>query len=304
MLLKVIQRFFEYARNNTRKTKALILLLAPIFLPLNLQKYHLYSTESLADDLKFNDSVGFYDTPLDYEDMPPHETIYILFTGSEAFEHRLGDRIKRMMVRSRSIKISRENTPENVFVKIHLTENKHPKLNLHPLRAAQPNSDLITIAMKLFPPATSFDLQDILHYRFENRIDLELPNNERSIRDLCSLLRYYSNIHSHYYGIYYYIPLAKGMVTLDMLKWFIICCIAHEAFDVPSKLNPVVFLAYSTLYYFIPPLGLYILTKPHRSVYLFAFCLLNFRFGFFHCLCLYISEAAILIRNLISRRCL
>lgn len=299
MLLKVIQRLVSAVGKNTRRTKAIILLVAPIFLLLRLQKYHMYSGESLIEDLKFEDA-DIYDTPVDYEDRPPHETIYILFTGSAELETRLNDRIRRLMVRSKSIQISREDTPESVFVKINLVESSHQGLRLHPLRSFQPNSDLITIAMRLFPPVVRFDLLDIFHYRFENRIDLELPPSEKSICDLCRLLRYYSNIHSHYYGIYYYIPLSTGIITLDMLKGFIICCIAHEAFEISAKFNPVVFLAHSVLYYFFPPVGFFILRKPHRAVYLFSFCLLNFRFGFLSCVYLYINEVW---RMLVLDRC-
>lgn len=290
MLLDTIQSGLKVLRNNTKQIKMALLLITPIFLLVRPVKYNNSSEESLIDESALITDPGFCDSPFEYEERPPHETICILYSGSRAFEKELVGKINKLIIRSKSIKVLREDILENVFIKIHVTEGTENKLLLHPLRCSQPNSDLMAIASKIFRSSVVIELADIFPYRFENRIDLELNFDDNSIIKFCLMLRYYSNIHSHYYGGYYYIPLNTGMITFPMLREFILCCLLHELFEVENRISPFLLLFHSMLYYLIPPAGFFVMRKPCRAMYLFIFCVLNFKFGLLCCLYVYVSE--------------
>ncbi|ELA42767.1 uncharacterized protein VICG_00082 [Vittaforma corneae ATCC 50505] len=303
MIFKTLQKTLETLQQNKRKAKIALLLLLPASLLFRPDKYNLYSKESLFDHLEFSRDHGFYSHPKEYEEMPPHQTIYICFEGSRALENRLNEKIKKIMVRSKSIQLSRENINESFFVKIYLKESKRKTIELHPFRTFQPNSDLISLAKTFFTPCLEFSISDILFsgpkdMLFENRIDLCIDNSEQSIQDLCYLLRYYLNMHSHYYGIYYYIPLANCMITFDSLKNFMIGYLIYELFDFSPSFDPTVFLIRSIAYYFFPISGLLALGKDSRAAYLFVFAILNFKFGFLYCVCLYLNALKTLIKAL------
>lgn len=302
MIFKTLQRTLEILRHNKCRAKAALLLLLPAFLLFRPDKYTLYSKESLFDHLEFSRDCGFYDHPKEYEEMPPHQTIYICFEGSSALEHRLSEKIKRIMVRSKSIKLSREDSNEPFFAKIYLREGKCKTVELHPFRNFQPNSDLIGLARTLFTPRLKFDAADILLSRFEskvfeNKIDLCTDDSEQSVQDFCYLLRYYLNIHSHYYGIYYYIPLESCMITFDSLKNFIAGYLVYELFEFSPDFNLTAFLMRSVAYYFVPLSGFLATRKEQRAIYIFVFSILNFKFGFLYCVCRYLNEIKALIRN-------
>lgn len=297
MLFKLILKSFEIFWRNKQQAQAFLLLLLPALLLFKPSKYKIHSRELLFDSLDVDDETGFYGPPIDYKVQPPNETIYIHFEGSHNLYNILNEKIKKITIRSKSIKLSREDANEHFFIKLYLKENVYSALEMHPLRNFQPNSDLLTAAACLFDPFLKFDLMDFLLYKFENRIDILVNNDEASITKICNLLRYYLNIHSHYRGSYYYIPLKKRIIKLNSLKLFIAGYILYELIKGSSKFDLGIFLIKSIVYYLFPPAGLFLGNLESRAIYAFIFCIMNFKVGFVCCLYWYLHEFVSFVLN-------
>ena len=238
----------------------------------------------------------FYNSPLEYEDMP-HQTIYIQFDGSIGFKEKLINKINRISVRSKSIKLSDIDLNYNFFVKIHLKESGSKSLDLHPIRRLQPNSDVIALARLLFKPKLIFDFTDLFEYKFVNKINICIDDSEQSIDDLCYLLRYYLNIHSHYYGNYCYVPLESHMISFNSAKFFIIAFLFYTLFDFSCDFNVTTVILHSLLYYICPVTVVLKKRKNHLFIYLLVFTIINFRIALLYCIYLYINGVTQLFKD-------
>lgn len=289
MLLKTLKNYFKILINNKQKVKLGLLIVLPVLLYIKQDSYTLYSSESLFDYYEISNSDSFNE-PMEFEDLSPNQTIYIHFNGTDLFKEKLTDKINRIPVRSKSIKLSTMNINEHFFVKIYLTESSFKFLDLHPIRRFQSNSDIVTLAKHFFNPYLNFHFSDFFKYRFENYVNIRIDNSEQSIDDLCHLLRYYSNIHSHYYGNYYYIPLKNGMISFNYTKNFMIVLMLYTLFDFSCDFNIIIVLIYAILYYIFPLTAIIKKRKEHMFIYLLIYTVLDFKTAFLYCICLYINE--------------
>lgn len=290
MLIKNIHKIMKKAQQNKTIVKTLLLAVAPLLLFFRIEKYDLSTQESLFENLNFSNKQGFLETPIEFKNAPPHETIFIKFNGSKEFEEKLLERINRIAVRSKSIKISKNPTQENCFVNIYLEESKSDEIKIYPLSRYQPNSDLMFLGKSFFEPSLHVSFRDFFYQSFQNKLEISIKNSEDSIEDLCNLLRCLLNMHSHYYGVYYYVPLKKGMLSAESISRHPFLLILYFLFDFNSEYSVILSILVIAVYSFFPILGILIAPRAQRAIYILFFLLIDFKFAFIGCILWYFDE--------------
>lgn len=301
MLIDVTQRLLSLAVRHKTHTRLILLAVSTIFVFIRPAKYSLMSSESLYNQLDSSHDLLFSDVDREFEELPPHQTIFVFVDGGKEFCDSMEKCIKRIRLRSKSLKISTANSSEQYFVKLYVKESKETCLNIHPMRNYQPNSDIMELAKSVFEPRLLFEFGDLAVWCFENRIDISLASDQKSLRKLASLLRYYMNIESHAYGLYYYIPVKTGIIRAESLGIFMLLTLISSLSDFQPGCNPVMVLVAGILYHLCPLVCVFFLRKEHVFLYGLAFCVINFKAGFAYCLASYILMIGSQVRELLSR---
>ena len=301
MLFTITTKALAFLNKNKLLLKRILLCLAPFFLKFNKDPFKSMSFESLSSHFVFNPSNEFQKESQPYDSKPSNQTIFIKLDGSEEFELRVRDRISRLKVRSKSIIISRNNSNDHYFIKIYLKENSKNSYNVYPLINYQPNSEIAFLTRSLFPSKLMFSFRDLFYKPFENSIELHLENNYSSIIKLCTLIRYFSNIYSHYYGIYYYIPLSHDLIRAESLAKFIFITLAILLFNLNTKFNTLFVFSISFLYLMAPFTCIFFIKSRIKAVFLITFSVLNLKFGFLFALFCYFIEISIEAKMILKK---
>jgi len=270
------------------RARSILLALSLILLHIRPVEISLKSSESLFKQLGISKALLFNKEPEVFPIRSPRDTIFVLLDGSDAFFKQVCRTTNRIALRSKSIEVSKHDSHENYFVKVYLKEDSKTKYKIHPLRNFQPNSDLFYLTKEVFGSEYRFALSDLFLWNFENRIDISMNNNENAINRLCILLRLFMNIESHYYGLYYYIPLKTGVIRAEPLIFFVLSVLLSAVFDLNLCLNPLMMFVGALSYALCPLSCLFFLQKEFCSVYGLLFAVINFRFSFVYCLILLI----------------
>lgn len=293
MLINFMAKSLILLEKFKQPVKNTLLGLAFASLYIKPTEYDLMSKESLYSQIGETNSFLMLEEATEFDESPPHQTICIVVDGQDSFYEKIRHYVNRLRLRSKSIKVTREDDSPNYFVKMYVKESVETKFEIHPFRNFQPNSDIVHLAKLVFDTKMACSWSDLLANRFENRVDILLENDPIKIERICLLLRFYMNIESHYYGLYYYVPIRSGIIRAEAFALFIIAVLAHSLFDFDPTFNPVLLIIAGGLYSLCPLTSLLFLRK--RTVFIFGiiFSIMNFKFGFLYCLLHY----SITLRN-------
>lgn len=297
MLINVLHRLLCLAVRHRAHARLILLVAAGTMLLFTRPaEYSLMSKESLYKQLDSSCCL-LSDADKGFEESPPHQTIFILVDGSMELCDAIERTTRRIKLRSRLLRVSTVNSSEQHFVKLYIREGKEV-LNIHPMRNYQPNSDVLELARLVFEPRLSFELGDLFIWRFENRIDISLPNNPKSLRRLAKLLRYYMNIESHVYGLYYYIPTRTGIIRAEHPYMFISLTLLSLLFDFRPGCSPVMVLLAGILCQACPLACVLFLKKEYAFIYGLVFGVINLKCGLTYTLAMYAVMIVDQVRNL------
>ncbi|KAM0681538.1 hypothetical protein GINT2_000051 [Glugoides intestinalis] len=279
MLFKISKQIILKVKANKEKVMQILLILSLSFLFIRPTPYKLSSSESLFDILSLHTPSVSLDEPKEFEDQPAHETILITCCGTDSFKENLSDAINRIAIRSKSIKISKTDIKENFFAKICLQESNTNSFKIFPMRYYHPNSDLVFLTKSFFEASLHFELKDLFYQQFENRVDLFISNDKDSIEKLCKLLRCILNMHSYYYGCYYYIPFKNFLVKAESFNISLISFLLYSTFIFDTNFHLVIPVMIFGIYRVFPLLGMLLANRKQLSLYIIVFFSINFKFG-------------------------
>lgn len=301
MLIDVLHRVLSLAVEHKSRTKLVLLAVSTMFIFVRPVRYSLMSSESLYSCLNSSCDLLFSDADTEFQDLSPHQTVFILVDGTEEFCSSVEGCVRKIKVRPKSLKVSSVNSSEQYFVKLYVKEDCETCLNIHPMRNYQPNSDIMELAKSVFKPRLAFEPWDLVTWSFENRVDISLANDPKSMKKLASLLRYYMNIESHVYGLYYYIPVKTGIVRAESLGLFVLFVLLSSLFDFEPNCNPFMVLMAGIAYHLCPLVCVFFLRREHVFLYGLAFSVVNFKFGFAYCLLRYLLTIGDLVQKLLGK---
>lgn len=302
MLLNVATKLFEQIKINRIFIKRILLILAPLLLKFHYEEFKSMSFESLHTHFVFDPQNEFLKEPLLFEEKPPLETIFIQLSGSEEFEERIRYNLGKMKIRSKFIYVTRNESSKHYFVKIYLSEGQKSSYNAYPLANYQTNSELAFLARSIFKTSLLFKISDVFYASFENSVDLTLRNDHTHILDLCHLIRHFSNIHSHYYGLYYYIPLSSKLIKAESLGRFIIVVLLTNILEVDLNINLISIMISAILFALAPLSCVFYLKSRGKAIHLFLFFIINFKFCFLYAILCYLYEFVSEIKKYIKNR--
>lgn len=290
MLLNVLSKLVKTGLKYKQMTKSILIMISAFFLSISSCKYEIATMETFYQHLSSNDFEWIQDTPIEHEDLPPNQTIFIKFTGSDETKQRLSEYIDRIRIRSKSIKLKTEDEQDSFFLKINLCQNDSDSGQIYPMKPNQPNSDLISLMSEFYPLKMKYKLGDIFDRHPHNILDISINDTESSLHNFMSFLRCCININSHSHGTYYYIPLKDRLIRIESFFGFIMCLILYEILDFSLEYEYLSVILISLIYYFIPPVIFLFTFKPFRLMLLFISNILNFRFGVLYGLLIYLIE--------------
>lgn len=280
MLLNIAAKALNLINTNKMIVKRLLIAIAPFLLKTHLNSFKCMSFESLLARFTFNPKSEFLENAQVLEEKSPYETIFIKFEGSKDFELRIKDKISKLKVQTKYIKISRIDSSEHYFVKIYLSEGSSSFYNVYPLMNYQPITELAFLTRSVFNHRLLFRLSDLFYTPFENAICLTLKDNDQSILKLCHLIRYFSNINSHIYGLYYYVPLATGFIKIESLAKFIILVCIILGFDLKLDFDVISTISNVSNFILSPTICISLVNSNQKCIYLALFTMINFKFAF------------------------
>lgn len=298
MLLKVLLKATETVITYKQRSKHILMMIAAVFMFISPIKYEIATMETFFHHLSFDHLEWIQDTPVKHEDLPPNQTIFIRFTGSEEMKTTISKYIDRIRIRAKSIKMKDEDNDfegknfedKNFFLRINLYEDAIEAGWISPMKTNQPNSDLIALMKEFFPLKPQYKLTDVFEKHFHNILNISINRTEKSIHNFMNFLRCCININSHSHGTYYYVPLKDGLIRAEAFFGFIICMILYEMLDFTLDCRYFSVLVISLVYYYIPPVIFLFTQKNLRPIILFISTVLNFRFGVLYGLLIYFIE--------------
>lgn len=297
MLFEIATKTMKYLSEKIRLIRKFALLVAPIFLKLHINDFKSMSFESLIAHFSFNPNIELGSEPCPFELKSPNQTIFIKLEGSEDFEFRIQEYLSKMKIRSKSIVISRNDSNHHYFIKIFIKESSTNHLVIYPLMNHQPNSELMYIARSLFESKLKYRVSDLLYNRFENSLEISLENNYSSVLKFCKLIRYFSNLYSHSYGIYYYLPTYSGLIKAESLMIFI--GFISLILLTKSSINFNIFITFlnCVIYMLMPFTCVLFANSEFKGIYLILFSIINLKFGFIFAIICYTLELTKEIRQ-------
>ncbi|KAI5181961.1 hypothetical protein PAEPH01_2846, partial [Pancytospora epiphaga] len=204
--------------------KITIILLTPFTLLGFKRDYNLRSFDTMYGNIDplFNLKLS---KPTDFKPMSPGMTICIIM---ERWDQALVDSINCLRLRTKSIVITDKDIPEIYFVKLKINFRKNSHVVVHPLRNFQPNSDLLSLAVKIFTAKCCVNIEDLLFGYFDSSVELHLDNSPESITKLLVLLKYYMNVEAFTWCNFYYVPFNNYFIRGESLCYFIVAVIVSS----------------------------------------------------------------------------
>jgi hypothetical protein len=290
MFLDLALNAFFYLKTKKLIIRKILVFTGPLFLYFQKHSFDSMSFESLQAQLIFDQKNEFLEKPEKFIEKPPYETIFIKFKGSEDFEAKLNDFILRLKVKTRSVKISREDSKEHYFIKIYLTEDDSNHHEVFPLSNYHTNTEIAFLTRSLFKTKLSFRFSDLFYKPFENSIHLTVKNNLQTTLKICNLIRYFSNLYSHFYGLYHYVPLTKKFIKAESLAIFIFYVISITAFNLKLQFNLISTILVGISFVLTPLTCLFAVNLNQKPVLMFMFLAINIKFAFVYALICYAIE--------------
>lgn len=288
MLVNLAQKLLPKIIRNEDRIRILLLVLAPFLLLFPPNEYDfdtdgfLYGKQDVSFRLLSN-------KPLDFEKLPPHETICIVLDKENKNNQFIKEMVKYLSLRTRTVLITEQDIKELFFLNLYIKFDSCESVKLHPFRNFQPNLDLLTLAIKHFGATNTFSFKDLFGRAFDNSINIFLKDELSSYIKLLKILRYCMNVDSFKRVNYYYIPLASGFIKAEPFCLFVVAMIIVMSFDLTFTLDPLKLVCISFLYYIFPPSFMFLYESRDMALYTIVFCAINFKFAFLFCLlrCLY-----------------
>ncbi|EJW01971.1 hypothetical protein EDEG_00317 [Edhazardia aedis USNM 41457] len=185
-----------------------------------------------------------------------------------------------------------EIAEDRYFATINIKFGSNSSTIVKPLIKTQPNSDLLFICEHYFPCNINWFPRNFMpNMNDDFTVNLEVCKNIHELRNLITLVRCISNIHSHSLGTYHYIPLANSFIDVLQIVPFIILMFIYSVIESCEHYNlfktDIIFI--SILLYFMPCICLIapILCFKKRfnmSLIIGLISIKNFRIGFLVCL--------------------
>lgn len=264
-----------------RKFSTLILLvlngLNMIPRPTNIQ---LMSQESLFAMLEKQD---FTNNKLQEKipQKPDSQTILIVTEDKELFENK----VRRLEFYSKGIEVTREDKPGNYFLRIFVKNADNTCLLIDPL-AFLPISEVYVIAKNLFSAKFIVEWPGFIVDDWTFRINtwknaLKLNLSYVDMNKFLMLLRYLNNFNSHYYGLYFYVPVGDKIIKGDtlgisILLVFFCCLLNHKR----TETTPTKIMIQVIVYKCIPILSVVSLFRNEFIYLLPIYTVINIKYAY------------------------
>ena len=194
------------------------------------------------------------------------------------------------------------------FLTINLDINERNILKYDLLDRCTPNSDVFFFLMEFFDVEYQFKLQH-LYRKFkdvvQNTINIEIKNDQESLKEFSTILRHLMNLESHSLGSYYYLPSKGGHRALLNISIIILFVFLNE-FDQLEKRFRIFFVDLLLIFIsFYWPVVLFMMWKNKGWAVIFTSCyfiVFSFNWGLVFIFGLWIIQIFTFLWTFITRK--
>lgn len=210
MLVGLFYKHLHKLNCSVNYVRLACLVISLLFVYPRISYHEFYSSESLFGFQSISRTALLSAQPNEFSDelrnSPPFKTIAVIVNNNELLA-KIKNSILFLKLKTKNIKIINKNDYAGYFTTIEIRKTDESRVEIHPLRNYQPNSDLLHIAAGVFKPTLVFNISDLFISKFENKIEIALSGDDQSMLDFVKLLHYLMNITSLVWGTYFYVPL-------------------------------------------------------------------------------------------------
>ncbi|ORD96018.1 hypothetical protein HERIO_2007 [Hepatospora eriocheir] len=273
MIVNVLRENLYKVKKYKRIITIILLLVSFYFIIPSFNPHKLMSFESCYDLLKVDDTLT-QSINTKFEEMLPNDTILIVTNDLEFFDYH----ISKLKIRTKYIKIVNRDDNKSYFLKIFINRSHTSQVRVN-LWSFMVITEVLYVAKAIFN--IGFDINPFkITNVWENRIYLNLSYADT--RKFLFFLRVMSNFHSHYYGLYFYLPLKDSIIKGDNLGIYCGIMTLVHFFEMNNNINPLSLLMDLIIFKKCPFAFILYYVKNKAAYYSILLMITNLKFAFFY----------------------